>query len=161
MKLFKLWYHIKANIKKILYRIVSGNRIHFGKRTTFRNNFHTMVEGDGRIMIGDDCFFNNGCSVNSLEEVIIVDGTIFGENSHVYDHNQRFRSSDDSIKSQGYAVAPVKIGKHVWVGTNVVILKGVTIGDNAVIGAGCVVEQDIPADSIVTWGGKLEIKRQK
>lgn len=160
MKLFKLWYHIRAAMKKVIFRVASGNRIQFGKHTTFRNNFHTMVEGKGRIIIGDNCFFNNGCSVNSLEEVVIGDGTIFGENSHVYDHNHRFRSADDSIKSQGYAVAPVHIGKHVWIGTNVVILKGVTIGDNAVIGAGCIVEQDIPADSIVTWGGSLEIKMQ-
>lgn len=160
MKLFKLWYHIRAAIKKVVFRVVSGNRIKFGKGTTFRNNFHTMVEGNGRIIIGSNCFFNNDCSLNSLEEVVIGDGTIFGENSHVYDHNHKFRSADDSIKSQGYTVAPVHIGKHVWIGTNVVILKGVTIGDNAVIGAGCVIEQDIPANAIVTWGGTPEIKMQ-
>lgn len=161
MKILKLWYHIKASVKKVLYRIVSGNRIRFGKRSTFRNNFHAMIEKDGHIIIGEDCFFNNGCSVNSLMEVTIGDGTIFGENSHVYDHNHKFRSSEDSIKSQGYAVAPVHIGKHVWIGTNVVILKGVTIGDNTVIGAGCVVEQDIPANSIVTAGGGLHVCTQQ
>lgn len=160
MKLFKLWYHIKANIKKIAYRVFSGNRIQFGRHTTFRNNFHVMVEKNGCIIVGADCFFNNGCSVNSLEKVVIGEGTIFGENSHVYDHNHRFRSTDDSIKSQGYAVSPVHIGKHVWIGTNVVILKGVTIGDNVVIGAGCVIEQDIPPNSIVTWSGNLKIRSQ-
>lgn len=40
------------------------------------------------------------------------------------------------------------IGKHVWIGSNVVILKGVTIGDNAVIGAGCVVDRDVPECAI-------------
>lgn len=160
MKILKLWYHIKAAVKKIIYKLASGNRIHFGKNTTFRNHFHMMVEGDGHIAVGDNCFFNNGCSVNSLVEVTIGDGTIFGENSHVYDHNHKFRSTEDSIKSQGYAVAPVHIGKHVWIGTNVVILKGVTIGDNAVIGAGCVIEEDVPADSIVTMGSELKVVRR-
>lgn len=159
MKMLKLWYHIKAAVKKVLYRIVSGNRITFGRGTTFRNHFQAMIEGDGHIIIGADCFFNHGCSVNSLEEVTIGNGTIFGENSHVYDHNHKFRHAEDSIKSQGYAVSPVHIGNHVWIGTNVVILKGVTIGDNAVIGAGCVVEEDVPADSIVTAGLALRIEK--
>ena len=42
-----------------------------------------------------------------------------------------------------------KIGSHCWLGTNVVVLKGVTIGDNCVIGAGVVVEEDVPAGSVV------------
>lgn len=158
MKLLKLWYHIKAAIKKIVYRLLSGNRIIFGKHTTFRNNFHVMIEQNGHITIGSNCFFNNGCSINSLEKVSIGDGTIFGENSHIYDHNHRFRSTSDSIKSQGYAIAPVRIGRHVWVGTNVVILKGVTIGDNAVIGAGCVIESDVPENAIVTSGGGAVVR---
>lgn len=161
MKLLKLWYHIKAGVKKIIYRLLSGNKICFGKNSTFRNDFHVMIEGEGRIKIGADCFFNNGCSVNSLQEVIIGDGTIFGENSHVYDHNHKFRSAEDSIKSQGYAIAPVHIGKHVWIGSNVVILKGVKIGDNAVIGAGCVIEDDVPAGAIVKCGCGVSVRMQE
>lgn len=159
MKVFKLWYHIKAHIKMLAYKVFTGGKVRFGKKTTFRNNFHVMVEGKGRIKVGANCFFNNGCSINSLQEVTIGDGTIFGENSHVYDHNHKFRSANDSIKSQGYAVAPVHIGNHVWVGTNVVILKGVTIGDNAVIGAGCIIEEDVPADTIVKCGSGVVMSK--
>ena len=160
MKLLKLYYHVKAMIKKVGYRVLSGNKISFGRKTTFRNGFHAMVEGDGNISIGERCFFNNNCSINSLQEVTIGDGTFFGENSHVYDHNHRFRSSEDTIKSQGYTVAPVHIGKHVWIGSNVVILKGVTIGDNAVIGAGCVVDRDVPECAIATCGSGINIRMQ-
>ncbi|WP_455266069.1 DapH/DapD/GlmU-related protein [Phascolarctobacterium sp.] len=53
------------------------------------------------------------------------------------------------------------IGSHCWVGSNVVILKGVTIGDNCVIGAGCVITEDIPSNSIVTMDRKLLIKSIK
>ncbi len=160
MKILKLWYHIKAAVKKIVYKIVYGGKLHIGKGTTWRHGFHVVIEGNARISIDDNCFFNNNCSVNALEEVTIGAGTIFGSNCHVYDHNHKFRSSEDSIKSQGYTVAPVKIGKHVWVGTGVVILKGVTIGDNSVIGAGCVVDRDIPANAIVKNGGGIEITMQ-
>lgn len=44
---------------------------------------------------------------------------------------------------------PIKIGNHVWIGTRVTILKGVTVGDNAIIAAGAVVTHDVPANSIV------------
>ena len=53
-----------------------------------------------------------------------------------------------SSETRGYSIAPVKIG-GCWICTNTVILKGVTIGEHSVIGAGCVVSQDIPAYSIV------------
>lgn len=149
MKVLKLWYHFKARVKKVVYKIVFRSKLKIGKGTTWRDGFHIAIEG-GRIEIGRDCFFNHYCSINSLKHISIGDGTIFGENCHVYDHNHRFRNEEQSIKSQGYTVGETKIGNHCWVGTNVVILKGVTIGDNAVIGAGCVIDADVPENAIVT-----------
>ena len=45
--------------------------------------------------------------------------------------------------------APIVLGKNVWVGSNSTILQGVTIGDNAVVGAGAVVTKDVPENTIV------------
>ncbi|WP_376715052.1 DapH/DapD/GlmU-related protein [Janibacter limosus] len=45
--------------------------------------------------------------------------------------------------------APIVIGRKVWIGANATILKGVTIGDGAIVAAGAVVTKDVPADSIV------------
>lgn len=149
MKVLKLWYHFKATVKKVVYKVVFGKKLSIGRGTTWRHDFHVAIESNGKIDIGSNCFFNNNCSVNALEHVSIGDGTIFGADCHVYDHNHRFRSSDKSIKSQGYSVAPVHIGKHVWIGAGVIILKGITIGDNAVIGAGVVVDENVPSGCIV------------
>ena len=148
MKVLKAWYHFKAQVKKTVYKVIFGNSLNIGKGTTWRDGFHVAIEG-GKIDIGRDCFFNHGCSINSLQYVSIGDGTIFGENVHVYDHNHRFRSEEDSIKSQGYTVGETKIGSHCWLGSNVVVLKGVTIGVNCVIGAGIVVKEDVPEGSVV------------
>lgn len=158
MRLLKIWYHIKASVKKNTYRLLYLGKVKFGRRTTFRNNFNIMIENNGKIEIGKDCFFNNGCSINSLQYVSIGNGTIFGENSHIYDHNHKFRNTGQNIKYQGYSISPVHIGNQCWIGTNVVILKGVKIGDNVVIGAGCVIEHDIQDNAVVTSGSKLEIK---
>lgn len=154
MKILKLWYHMKATVKKVVYTIVFGNKLKIGKGTTWRDGFHIAIEG-GEIQIGDNCFFNHNCSINSLKHISIGDGTIFGENCHVYDHNHKFRDDEESIKSQGYSVGSTRIGKHCWLGSGVVVLKGVTIGDYSVIGAGCVVEEDVPENSIVKNAGNI------
>lgn len=150
MKIIKIWCHIKAIIKEIVYKIIFGKKLQIGKGTTWRHDFHIAIEGNGKIEIGKNCFFNNGCSLNALEHVCIGDGTIFGSNSHVYDHNHRFRDESESIKEQGYSVAETVIGKHCWIGTNVVICKGVHIGDNCTIGAGVVVREDVADGSVVS-----------
>ena len=54
--------------------------------------------------------------------------------------------------------APIVIGKNCWIAANVTILKGATIGDNCVIGAGTVVKGEIPDGSIVTQERKLHIR---
>ena len=57
---------------------------------------------------------------------------------------------ETSIKAQGYTLGETHIGNHCWFGTNVVVLKGVTIGDNCVIGAGVVVSTDIPDGTVIS-----------
>ncbi len=61
----------------------------------------------------------------------------------------------------GYTSKPVKIGKYVWIGANVVILPGVEIGDNAVIGAGAIITKNIPANSVAVGNPAKVIKKIK
>ena len=150
MKVLKTWYHWKAFIKKNVYKFIFGKKIIIGKGTTWRDGFHISIEERGKIEIGAKCFFNHNCSINAIKSVKIGDGTIFGENVHIYDHNHRFRSINEQIKKQGYKVEKTVIGNHCWLGTNVVVLKGVTIGDNCVIGAGVVVKEDVPEGTILS-----------
>ena len=115
----------------------------------------------GGVKISDNVFFNNYCSVCALNEITIGEGTIFGENVKIYDHNHIYSNPDVLIKKQGYTSAPIHIGKHCWIGSNVTILKGVTIGDNSVIGAGCVIYKNVPANSIVVNKQELLIKKNE
>lgn len=155
MKLLKIKYHLSAIIKKLLLKVIFGKKVFFGKKSTFRKGFNLSIEGNGKVNIGKNVFFNNYCSVNALCKIEIGDNTIFGENIKIYDHNHRFSSSGKKIMEQGYNMAPVIIGKDCWISSNVVILKGVTIGDNVIIGAGCIVKEDIPSNVIVKNDGKL------
>lgn len=147
--ILKIKFHIFAIIKILLYKLLYRGAFQIGKETTFRKNFSLYLERGAKIEIGRDCFFNNGCSLNVLKKIKIGDGCIFGENVKIYDHNHRFADSDKKIKEQGYSVSELNIGKHCWFGSNVVILKGANIGDNCVIGAGCIISGKIESNTLV------------
>lgn len=155
MTLLKIIFHLISMIKKMLYKLIFREKVKFGKGFTFRKGFSISIEEKGVIEIGEEVFFNNYCSLNALDNIKIGDNCIFGSNVKIYDHNHRFKNKEKKIMDQGYTKAPVKIGRDCWIGSNVTILKGVTIGNNVIIGAGCVIDKDIPDDNIVKQDEKL------
>lgn len=149
MILLKLYYHIICWVKMFVYKMVYGKRFAMPLNATFRSGFHLVIEDVGRVEIGKHCFFNNYCTLASRAGITIGEGTLFGENVKVYDHNHCYRDTTLPIKEQGYTAAPITIGKHCWIASNVVVLKGVTIGDNCVIGAGCIVYKDVESGTVM------------
>lgn len=158
MIFIKLWYRLTGILLKILYKILYGNSIRWGKSLHFRKGLQLTVEQGGAIVIGDNVFFNNYCAVHALEKIEIGSETIFGENVRIYDHNHRFSDTEHAIKEQGYSVAPVTIGEHCWIGSNVTLLKGAYIGANCVIGSGCVISKRIPANTVVRLEQNLTVE---
>ena len=65
------------------------------------------------------------------------------------------------IRTQGFSKAPVVIGSNCWIGSNVVILKGVTIGDNCIIGANCLVYRNVPSETILKANFDYSISERK
>lgn len=149
MNIYKIYFHICAVIKRLLLKLLFGRRFMVGKGVTWRRRFSVMIEPDGRCDIGDNVFFNNDCSINCIQHIVIGQGCLFGEGVKIYDHNHRFRSLNKTIKEQGYSTGEIVIGNNCWIGSNVVILKGAQIGNNCVIGAGCVIDQRILDNTIV------------
>lgn len=152
MIILKVIYHLNSMLILFFLQGVYklwGGKLCVGHHLTFRKGFSLMIGNNGLVKIGDNVFFNNYCSVNAIERITIGDGTLFGENVKIYDHNHCYKNVAVPIKKQGFTTAPVSIGKHCWIGSNVIILKGVTIGDNCVIGAGCIIYKNIPANTMV------------
>lgn len=147
--LIKLKFHINAALKKLFYKLSYGKHITFVKGTTFRKNFSLYIENNATVKIGNECFFNNGCSINALEKIIIGDRCIFGEGVKIYDQNHKFRDINQPVKSQGFSTKPIEIGSDCWICSNVIILKGVKIGKHCVIGAGCLVYKDVPDNTVL------------
>ena len=99
------------------------------------------------IQIGDNSRFS-GTVIGAKKRIIIGNKVLSGANVLITDFD--WHAVDPKLRhtSEGIKSAPVIIGNNVWLGINTVILKGVSIGDNTVIGANSLVVSDIPANVI-------------
>ena len=135
------------------------DRAHFivGTNVICRNfeNFHVS---SGKVILHGGVFINNSCSFNCMERIEIGAGTMMGEGVRFYDHDHIYTT--ETIEKWQWTTAPIRVGRDCWIGSNVTILKGVTIGDNTIIGAGCLIRNDIPSNSVVYNDGNLCVKRR-
>ena len=99
------------------------------------------------IRLGAGVFLNFDCVILDVVEVAIGDGTQIGPAVQIYtaDHPR-----DPRLRSTGLESGkPVRIGRNVWIGGGAILLPGVSIGDDALVGAGSVVTRDVPAAATV------------
>ncbi|GAA0790262.1 MULTISPECIES: acyltransferase [Pseudomonadati] len=103
----------------------------------------------GPITLGNEVAINHGCSLDGGRAGISIgDQTRIANNVTIYAFNHGM-SPDSPIYEQPVTSKGIVIGKDVWIGAQAGIVDGVSIGDHAVIGMGCIVTKDIPAYSIV------------
>jgi acetyltransferase-like isoleucine patch superfamily enzyme len=98
--------------------------------------------------VGNNVIFGHHCTIGVRDLIQIGEDSLIAELVSIRDHDHRFDRLDIPVREQGTVSAPVKIGRNVWIGCKATVLKGVTIGDNAIIGANSVVTRDIPANAI-------------
>ena len=97
------------------------------------------------ITVGDHVFINSGCHFQDQGGITIGEGSLIGHNVVLATLNHEM----DPEHRKDLHPAPIKIGRHVWIGANATVCPGVTIGDGAVVAAGAVVVKDVPAKAIV------------
>ena len=142
--LIKIINRVIGILKILCWKILYGSRFHSGKMTFFYPGCHLMIEKTGSINIGDNCFFNRDCSMTSLGEINIGNDCIFGENVKIYDHNHRTDATKGPFRKQVMLLDELKLDLNVWIGSDVLILPNIRIGDNVIIAAGAIVTKDIP-----------------
>jgi acetyltransferase-like isoleucine patch superfamily enzyme len=163
--------HLRMTPVKRVRLLVNGMRLGMcGKRVHFGPGVR-VLRYPGNVSIADDAVIQNGvelCPCNPAASISIGRGTVLGAHTFVYasekitigedcliapfvylvdsDHQV---AADRRICEQPMTTAPIRIGDDVWIATGAKILKGVTIGDGAVIAAGAVVKHDVAPGEIV------------
>ena len=98
---------------------------------------------DAKLSIGSG-YMNYNSKIYCFDEINIGYDVIISEGVIIRDSDNHQILDGKHVKSK-----PINIGNHVWIGLNAVILKGVTIGDGAIVAAGAVVTKDVPSHSLV------------
>lgn len=133
--------------------IEEAGKMKIGKNVTFQRNVSLTSVG-GLLDIGSDVSFNRNCIAVCRKEITIKDHVIFGPNVIIYDYDHNF--SDEGILP-GFKHGSIIIEEGCWIAANVTILRNTHIGEGCVIGAGTIVQGDIPPHSLVTSDRKLNI----
>jgi maltose O-acetyltransferase len=111
----------------------------------------------GRLEVGDRVYINYGASIAAHSLIQIGAHTLIGTHCIIMDND--YHHVDVAERHTLPESRPIIIGDHVWIGARVTILKGVTIGEYAVIGAGSVVTRDVPPFSLVAGVPAKVIRR--
>ena len=150
--------------------------LRIGDRCLLHNEF-IFESTRGEITVGNGVFINGGTKLISRSSIVIGDAVTIAWGCLIYDHNSHSISYLDRIADQdqqlidfplgnmvankdwtSVAAAPIKICNYAWLGFDVVVLKGVTIGEGAIIGARAVVTKNIPPWTIAAGNPARVVK---
>jgi len=142
--------------------------LRIGNRCILANQFVFDAPG-GRVIVGDGVFINANTLVISRSCIEIGNAVKIGWGCVIDDHDSHSLSYLDRIKEHDIALAgypdpravgtaPIRICDHAWLGFDVVVLKGITIGEGAVVGARSVVTRDIPPWTIAAGNPARVVK---
>ncbi|MFO7861824.1 MAG: acyltransferase [Desulfosalsimonas sp.] len=112
--------------------------------------------GMGKIAIGDFCLVCPGVRISSANEIVIADNCMMAGSSFITDAD--WHGTYDRVQTIG-ETAPVYIRDNVWLGDCTTVCKGVTIGENSIIGAGSVVVRDVPPN-VIAAGNPARVVRE-
>lgn len=127
--------------------ISNFGRIRIGDRVRFYSTVATLelgVGSNGLLEIGDNVMINYGTSIGALEHVLIGRHVNIGTHCMLIDN--AFHHLDPSRRNETPPSQPIRLEDNVWLAARVIVLPGVAIGANTVVGAGSIVTRDLPAN---------------
>lgn len=139
---------------------LKSGQLEIGQGCHFEPGCWLTMSDHAKVTLGDDVWLNRNVMVAAENEVTIGDHVMFANGCFIGDASHRFNDPTIPITWQGFtSKGPVRIGSNVWLGVNVVVTSGVTIGDHCVVGANSVVTSDLPAKTIAA-GSPAKVIRE-
>ena len=122
-------------------KIITGDNVHLG----YMNRYYL----DGNLIIGNNSSIGSHSIIWAISDIKIGNDVLMASNVTLCTVDHIFNKKDSPIRKQGIKSKGIIIEDNCWIAEHVIILKGVHIGRNCVIGAGSVVTKDIPSNSLV------------
>ncbi len=146
------------------HTVISGPNITIGRCVTVISEPDQPVRigvwgrepGEGRIVIGDGVLISPGCRISAASEIRLDDGVMLANGVYITDSD--WHGTYDRV-TRPPQDTPVHIRRNAWLGDHAIVLKGVTVGENSIVGAGAVVTRDVPANVIVA-GNPARVVRE-
>lgn len=108
------------------------------------------------LRVGANVFVNHGCTLNDIGGIAIGDDTMIGPNVSLLSSGHPTAVAE---RRAGITVAPIVLGRNVWIGAGATVLGGVTVGDGAVVAAAAVVTRDVPAGTLAAGNPARVVRR--
>ena len=156
-KIFSRFYHLGWKVifeKNVILRgtkyMKIGNHVNFDANSVIYVVKHPKYDTKKpRLIIEDEVGIGIGAVILTVNSIHIKKCAMIGPHTVIADYDHRYQDANVSIKNQGLInIKPVIIEEGAWIGANVTVCSGVTIGKNSVIGANSVVKSDIPDYSV-------------
>ncbi|MBN2582111.1 MAG: acyltransferase [Planctomycetes bacterium] len=120
-----------------------GRPIILGDNVQLMRGVVLSTSQSGKIVLGDNVYIGEYGVVTSNAEINIERDTIIAPHVDLVDFNHGTDDLETTVLHQPVDAAPIRIGRDVWLGAKVTVVRGVTIGDQAVVGTGSVVNRDV------------------
>jgi acetyltransferase-like isoleucine patch superfamily enzyme len=130
------------------FEIGKGAVVHLGRWSWLGHGTKIRCH-EGQVSIGAKSVLGQECTISAYEHISIGRECIVADRTMFIDFDHGVVEVDRPIREQGIYTRPLNIGHNVWIGYGACFLRGVTVGDNAVIGTSSVVTSDVPNDAVV------------
>jgi acetyltransferase-like isoleucine patch superfamily enzyme len=132
----------------VALQIGRGGRIELGRWSWLGHGTKIRCH-EGVVSIGAKTVLGQECTISAYQHVSIGRECVVADRVMLIDFDHGVVEVDRPIRLQGIYKRDVRVGNNVWIGYGACILRGVTIGDNAIVGASAVVTKDVPANAVV------------
>jgi acetyltransferase-like isoleucine patch superfamily enzyme len=123
-------------------------RLHLGRWCWIGNDTKLRIH-EGVVSVGAKSVLGQECTLSCYQHISIGRECIVADRAMLIDFDHAFGDVERPTRLQGIEKRDVRIGNNVWIGHGASILPGVTVGDNAVVGAAAVVTRDVAANAVV------------
>jgi acetyltransferase-like isoleucine patch superfamily enzyme len=134
--------------RRLELRIARRGRVYFGRFVWIGDGTKIRCH-EGVVEIGEKTVLGQECTISAYQRVKIGEQCVIADRAMFIDFDHGVVEVERPIRLQGIYKRDVVVGSNVWIGYGACILRGVRVGDNAIVGTNSVVTKDVPANAVV------------